>query len=66
MNFEEWWAKEQIIAGEGSMDAAEQAWDYQQDKIDDLQAQLDKAQEYIHKLEEQRWNKLFNEKDKQC
>ena len=25
--FDDWWAEQEIFAGEGSMDAAEQAWD---------------------------------------
>lgn len=27
MTFKEWWSEAEIFAGEGSMDAAEQAWD---------------------------------------
>ena len=40
-DFKTWWAKEEIFAGEGSRDAAEQAWDARQEEIDRLQGMVD-------------------------
>ena len=36
IDFKDWWSESGIIAGEGSMDAAEQAWDSQEDEIERL------------------------------
>lgn len=33
-SFSEWWNESEIFCGEGGMDAAEQAWDEQQEYID--------------------------------
>jgi len=65
MNFEEWLSRRiQTVESHSVYNILGllAAWDYQQAKIDELQAEIQKAQEYIDKLEEQRWNKLFNEK----
>ena len=37
MDFDTWWNQVEIFAGEGAMGAAEQAWDYQQAEIDELE-----------------------------
>jgi len=65
MNFEEWLSHRiQTVESHSVYNILGllAAWDYQQAKIDELQVKLDKAQEYSSKLEEQRWNKLFNDK----
>jgi len=33
-DFKQWWNEAEIIAGEGSMDAAEEAWDAQQHTVE--------------------------------
>lgn len=38
-DFKEWWNAQEIMAGEGSMNAAEDAWDAQQEKIKRLEAE---------------------------
>ena len=36
-DFKQWWTLSGIIAGDGSMPTAEEAWDYQQEKLDDIE-----------------------------
>ena len=65
MDFQEWWRTQEEpenLLSVSVKDYAKEAWDYQQAKIDELRAEIQKAQEYSSKLEEQRWNKLFNDK----
>lgn len=35
--FKQWWSIQPIFGGECTMDAAEEAWDYQQEKLDDIE-----------------------------
>jgi hypothetical protein len=53
-DFKSWWARVEIFGGEGCMDAAEQAWDEQQRKIDALERCLKEADDVIEK-----WDNLF-------
>jgi len=65
MNFEEWLSRRiQTVESHSVYNilGLRAAWDHQQNRIDELQAEIQKAQEYSSKLEEQRWNKMFNEK----
>ena len=44
-DFKVWWGKEEIFCGEGGMEAAEAAWDHQQEIIDSLEAEVSKMDE---------------------
>ena len=43
MDFDTWWEQLEIFIGEGTMCAAEQAWDYQQYEIDEYRKALQKV-----------------------
>jgi len=36
MDFKQWWGEQEIFGGEGSMDAAEAAWDYWEERFNKL------------------------------
>lgn len=70
MNFEEWWSKWQNDTEQRFSDYdkqfAEEAWDYQQNRIAELTAQKTRSQEHYIKLlndaeaENQRLRELFD------
>lgn len=53
-DFKSWWARVEIFGGEGCMDAAEQAWDEQQRKIDALNRGLIELEVTIAE-----WDEIF-------
>jgi hypothetical protein len=55
-DFKEWWNKAEIFCGEGGMEAAEAAWDYQQEKIESMTANLEELEDTIVE-----WDEIFSD-----
>ncbi len=53
--FREWWSRQDIFGGTSVMKTAEEAWDYQQEKIDARTREVDKGiAMYNRSVEKQR------------
>lgn len=48
-DFKKWWGEAEIFAGEGAMDAAEQAWDHQGERIDFLKDHCQNIKDFAWK-----------------